>query len=71
MLATKQAKQRVSFENILLATDFLPAANAAMSYSAGLARSFGARILSLAAAMNLLLPHYSKLTQRIFAQSEE
>jgi nucleotide-binding universal stress UspA family protein len=47
MLATKQAKQRVTFENILLATDFLPAANAAMSYAAGLARSFGANLYAL------------------------
>jgi nucleotide-binding universal stress UspA family protein len=47
MLATKQAKQRVTFENILLATDFLPVANAAMSYAAGLARSFGANLYAL------------------------
>lgn len=47
MLATKQAKQRVTFENILLATDFLPATNAAMSYAAGLARSFGANLYAL------------------------
>ena len=47
MLATKQAKQRVTFENILLATDFLPAANAAMSYAAGLARRFGANLYAL------------------------
>jgi nucleotide-binding universal stress UspA family protein len=47
MLATKQAKQRVTFENILLATDFLPATNAAMSYAASLARSFGANLYAL------------------------
>jgi nucleotide-binding universal stress UspA family protein len=47
MLATKQAKRRVTFENILLATDFLPATNAAMSYAAGLARSFGANLYAL------------------------
>jgi hypothetical protein len=39
------------------------------SYSSLLLQLVG--ILSLAAAMNLLLPHYSKPTQRIFAQSEE
>jgi hypothetical protein len=47
VLATKQAKQRVTFENILLATDFLPAANAAVLYAAGLARSFGASLYAL------------------------
>jgi len=47
MLATKQAKQRVTLENILLATDFLPATNAAMSYAAGLARHFGANLFAL------------------------
>jgi hypothetical protein len=39
------------------------------SYSSLLVQLAG--ILSLAAAMNLLLPHYSKPTQRIFAKSEE
>ena len=39
------------------------------SYSSLLVQLAG--ILSLAAAMNLLLPHYSKPTQRILPQSEE
>jgi nucleotide-binding universal stress UspA family protein len=50
MLATKRAKQtkeRVAFENILFATDFLPAAQAALPYAAGLANSFGANLYAL------------------------
>jgi nucleotide-binding universal stress UspA family protein len=50
MLATKQekqTKQRVGFENILFATDFLPAANAAMPYAVGLAKSFEANLYAL------------------------
>jgi nucleotide-binding universal stress UspA family protein len=50
MLATKQAKQtkqRVTFENILFATDFLPAANAAMPYAVGLAKSFEANLYAM------------------------
>ncbi len=50
MLATKQAKQtkqRVGFENILFATDFLPAANAAMPYAVGLAKSFEANLYAM------------------------
>ncbi len=50
MLATKQAKQtaeRVTFKNILFATDLLPAAQAALPYAAGLAKSFGANLYAL------------------------
>jgi nucleotide-binding universal stress UspA family protein len=50
MLSTKQAKQtnqRVTFRNILFATDFLPAAQAALPYAAGLAKSFGANFYAL------------------------
>jgi nucleotide-binding universal stress UspA family protein len=46
MIAT-QMKKRVTFHNILFATDFSPAANAAMPYAAGLARSFGAKLFAL------------------------
>jgi nucleotide-binding universal stress UspA family protein len=46
MLAT-QTKQRVTFRNILFATDFSAAANLAMPYAAGLARSFGAKLYAL------------------------
>ncbi len=50
MFATKQAKQtkqRVTFENILFATDFLPASQAALPYAAGLAKSFGAKLYAI------------------------
>jgi len=54
MLATKQAKQttnqtaeRVTFKNILFATDFLPGAQAAFPHAAGLAKSFGANLYAL------------------------
>jgi nucleotide-binding universal stress UspA family protein len=61
MLATKQVKQtknRVTFENILFATDFLPAAQAALPYAAGLAKSFGAKFYALHVneAVNYALP---------------
>jgi nucleotide-binding universal stress UspA family protein len=42
-----QMKQRVTFRNILFATDFSAAANLAMPYAAGLARSFGAKLYAL------------------------
>jgi nucleotide-binding universal stress UspA family protein len=50
MLATKQVKQtreRVTFENILFATDFSPAAQTALPFAASLARSFGANLYTL------------------------
>jgi nucleotide-binding universal stress UspA family protein len=53
MLATKQAKQakqsseRVTFQNILFATDFLPGAQAAFPYAASLAKSFGSKLYAL------------------------
>lgn len=50
MLATKQTKEtkeRVTFKNILFATDFLPAAEAAMPYAAGIAGSFGANLYAM------------------------
>jgi nucleotide-binding universal stress UspA family protein len=46
MLAT-QMKQRVTFRNILFATDFCAASNLAMPYAAGLAKSFGAKLYTL------------------------
>jgi nucleotide-binding universal stress UspA family protein len=46
MLATT-TKHRVTFKNILLATDFLPAANAALPFAAGLARSFAANLYAI------------------------
>jgi nucleotide-binding universal stress UspA family protein len=46
MLAT-QMKQRVTFRHILFATDFSAAANSALPYAAGLARSFGAKLYAL------------------------
>jgi nucleotide-binding universal stress UspA family protein len=42
-----QMKQRVTLRNILFATDFSAAANLAMPYAAGLARSFGAKLYTL------------------------
>jgi nucleotide-binding universal stress UspA family protein len=42
-----QAKQRVTFRNILFATDFSSAANAAMPYAAGFAKIFGAKLFAL------------------------
>jgi nucleotide-binding universal stress UspA family protein len=42
-----QSKQRVTFRNILFATDFSSAANSALPYAAGLARSFGAKLYAL------------------------
>jgi len=42
-----QMKQRVTFRNILFATDFSAAANLAMPYAAVLARSFGAKLYAL------------------------
>jgi nucleotide-binding universal stress UspA family protein len=57
MLAT-QTKRRVTFQNILFATDFLPAAHAAMPYAAGLARSFAANLYAIYVAepTNYALP---------------
>jgi len=46
MFAT-QVKHRVIFQNILFATDFLPAAEAAMPCAAGLARSFAANLYAI------------------------
>ncbi len=42
-----QMKQRVAFKNILFATDFSSAANCAMRYAAGFAKSFGAKLYAL------------------------
>jgi nucleotide-binding universal stress UspA family protein len=42
-----QTRQRVTFRNILFATDFSSAANSALPYAAGLARSFGAKLYAL------------------------
>jgi nucleotide-binding universal stress UspA family protein len=42
-----QTKQRVTFRNILFATDFSHAANSARPYAAGIARSFGAKLFAL------------------------
>ncbi len=42
-----QTKQRVSFRNILFATDFSSAANSAMPYAAALAKTFGAKLYAL------------------------
>src|ERR1700730_5589931 len=47
MPAATQTKQRVTFRNILFATDFSSAANSALPYAAGLARSFGAKLYAL------------------------
>jgi nucleotide-binding universal stress UspA family protein len=57
MLATA-TKKRVTFQNILFATDFLPAAHAAMPYAAGLARSFEANLYTIYVAepVNYALP---------------
>jgi nucleotide-binding universal stress UspA family protein len=46
MQATK-TRIRVTFRNILFATDFSTAANLAMPYAAGLARSFGANLYAM------------------------
>jgi nucleotide-binding universal stress UspA family protein len=61
MLSTKQIKQtkgRVTFRNILLATDFLPAAQAALPYAVGFAKGFGANLYALhvSEAINYALP---------------
>ena len=64
MLGTKQVKQteqsteRVTFKNILFATDFLRGAQAAFPYAAGLAKSFGANLYALHVneAINYALP---------------
>jgi len=42
-----QMKQRVAFRNILFATDFSSAANSALPYAAGFARSFGANLFAM------------------------
>jgi nucleotide-binding universal stress UspA family protein len=42
-----QTKQRVSFRNILFATDFSSAANSAMPYAAALAKTFGGKLYAL------------------------
>jgi nucleotide-binding universal stress UspA family protein len=57
MLATA-TKKRITFQNILFATDFLPAAHAAMPYAAGLARSFAANLYTIYVAepTNYALP---------------
>jgi nucleotide-binding universal stress UspA family protein len=47
MQATQMKKQRVTFRNILFATDFSPAAKAAMPFAAGLAKSFGANLYAV------------------------
>jgi nucleotide-binding universal stress UspA family protein len=46
MLAT-QRKQRVTFRNILFATDFSTAASSAMPYAAGFTKSFGAKLYAM------------------------
>lgn len=61
MLATKQTKEteeRVTFQNILFATDFLPAADVAMPFAARLAKSFGANLYALhvTESVNYALP---------------
>ena len=38
------AKARVSFKNILYATDFSPAGEAALPYVIGLAKQYGAKV---------------------------
>jgi nucleotide-binding universal stress UspA family protein len=47
MLATQPAKSSAAFENILFATDFSPAANAALRHAAGLATSFAANLWAI------------------------
>ena len=47
MIATQQAKARLTFRNVLFASDFSYAANCALPYAAGLATSFGARLIAL------------------------
>jgi nucleotide-binding universal stress UspA family protein len=42
-----QMQKRVAFKNILFATDFSAAANRAMPYAAGFARSFGANLYAI------------------------
>jgi nucleotide-binding universal stress UspA family protein len=42
-----QTKQRVTFRNILFATDFSAAANAAMPYAAAFAKAFGSKLFAL------------------------
>jgi nucleotide-binding universal stress UspA family protein len=42
-----QARKRVTFRNILLASDYSASANLAMPYAAGMARSFGATLYAM------------------------
>jgi nucleotide-binding universal stress UspA family protein len=42
-----QMQKRVAFKNVLFATDFSAAANAAMPFAAGLAKSFGASLYAM------------------------
>jgi nucleotide-binding universal stress UspA family protein len=58
MQAIQMKQQRVTFRNILFATDFSHAANSAMPYAAGLARSFGAKlfVLHVKEPINYALP---------------
>jgi nucleotide-binding universal stress UspA family protein len=73
MTAATQMKQRVTFRNILFATDFSAAANLAMPYAAGLARSFGAKLYALHVQepANYALPPEIWQTVRLTREKEE
>lgn len=43
-MATVAAERRIALKNILLATDFSPATEAALPYAVGLAKQFGAKV---------------------------
>lgn len=47
MIATQPAKTRMTFRNILFASDFSSASNTALPFAAGLATSFGAKLFAL------------------------
>ena len=46
-MKTLDAKSRVSLKNILFATDFSPAAEAALPYALGIARRFGSKVFGV------------------------
>ena len=45
-MSTAATKTRVALKNILFATDFSPAAEAALPYAIGLANQYGAKAVS-------------------------
>jgi nucleotide-binding universal stress UspA family protein len=63
---------RVTFKNILFATDFSASANSAMRYAAGLARSFGAKLYAMHVQepINYALPPEAWQSQQLSDEME-